>query len=285
MITVAGMPFQQADHWPAGSVEYKIIQEMSKAPVVYAYPSISDLSFEVNMRKSIIQSARALNDSKARFAVFETSRANPQYWYVTHFGGFQQRPDVKPSDAVLDIYKNSSQYAFECATAKLIVYYHAVLNVIGESAFNQWFLAIHLYSWHADPDLGLKAREMENALPGDVVYFKNEEFDPNKPQWRGENAVVLEDGTYYGHGIGIGTAEQIIDQLNKKRKPGANQPAHLTKLVVRPSFTHLANLPFMNRREKYQNAIIQHNQASISYGYYALLQHVVYQKWGSYVNR
>ncbi|WP_203363629.1 protein-glutamine gamma-glutamyltransferase [Bacillus sp. REN10] len=285
MITVAGMPFQQMNNWPAGSVEYKIIQEMSKAPVVYAYSSINHLLFEVNMRKSIIKSARALNDSSARFAVFETSRANPRYWYVTPFGGFQQRQDVRPSDAILDIYKNSSRYAFECATAKVIVYYYAVLNVLGEPVFNQAFPSIHLYSWHADPDLGLKARDLEHVLPGDVVYFKNAEFDPNQSQWRGENAVVLEDGTYYGHGLGIGTAEQIIAELNKKRKPGASQPAYLSKLVVRPSFHHLANLAFINTRGKHPHAVIQHNQASVSYDYYSFLLHAAYQKWGSYVSR
>ena len=60
----------------------------------------------------------------------------------------------------------------------------------------------------ADSELGIKPYYTNYIIPGDVVYFNNPDFDPLTPQWRGENAVVLEDGTYFGHGIGIATAEQ-----------------------------------------------------------------------------
>ena len=59
-------------------------------------------------------------------------------------------------------------------------------------------------------------------LPGDVVYFKNPDFNPYTPEWKGLNAVVLDDGTYFAHGIGIGTAEQFIHILNQMRKPWSN---------------------------------------------------------------
>ena len=89
-----------------------------------------------------------MNQSNVQFAVFKNSHCNPQYWLLTSAGGFLLRHGVKPSDAIQDIYLNSSQYAFECATAMIIIYYHAVLTLIGENLFNQLFQGIYLYSWH-----------------------------------------------------------------------------------------------------------------------------------------
>ena len=84
------------------------------------------------------------------FEIFANARCNPKYWDLTGVGGFQLKPDVRPSDAIQDIYNNSSLYAFECATAKVIIFYHAVLNSIGEELFNQYFKNLYLYSWHFD---------------------------------------------------------------------------------------------------------------------------------------
>ncbi|WP_018392851.1 protein-glutamine gamma-glutamyltransferase [Bacillus sp. 37MA] len=271
MIQLSGMPFQQRGMWPSGSIESIIIQQMNKDTVVYSYRSIGELSFELKLRKNIILSARAMNQSNVRFAVFAKSRCNPQYWYLTNTGGFMLRNGVKPSDAIQDIYRNSSQYAFECATAKVIIYYHAVLNLIGESLFNQLFQNIYLYSWHADPDLGITSNYTGHFLPGDVVYFKNPDFDPQTPQWRGENAVILGDGTYFGHGLGIKTAKQMIHALNRRRKPGTKQSAYLTNVVTRPSFKHLAKLSMSQRGysvHKYQHIVVQHNESSISFDQY-----------------
>ncbi len=271
MIQLSGKPFQQSDMWPSGSIESIIIQQMNEDTVVYSYQSIDELSFELKLRKNIILSARAMNQSNVRFAVFAKSSCNPQYWHLTSTGGFLLLDGVKPSDAIQDIYMNSSQYAFECATAMVIIYYHAVLNLIGESLFNQLFQNIYLYSWHADPDLGLTSNYTDRFLPGDVVYFKNPDFDPQTPQWRGENAVILGDGTYFGHGVGIKTAEQIIHALNRRRKPGTKQSAYLTNVVTRPSFKHLAKLSMSQgvySNHKYQHIVVQHSESSISFDQY-----------------
>ena len=191
---------------------------MHETSIVYSYSSIYDLSFELKLRKNIIMSARAMNESHADFEIFANARCNPQYWNLTNVGGFQLRPDVLPSDAIQDIIKNGSLYAFECATAKVIIYYHAVLNSLGEDVFNQFFKNLYLYSWHFDSDLGIKSFPAENFLPGDVVYFNNPDVNPETSWWRGENAVVLEDGSYFGHGIGIKTNAKIIQTLNKMKK-------------------------------------------------------------------
>lgn len=272
MIQVSGLPFQQIDMWPSGSVERMIIQRMIEDPAVYSYQSIGELSFEVNLRKNIIQSARAMNQSQVRFESFANSRCNPQYWQLTSNGGFILRPGVKPSDAIQDIYKNSSQYAFECATAMVIIYYHAVLNSMGEALFNHYFQNIYLYSWHADSDLGLKPIHIPHYLPGDVIYFENPDFDPQTPYWRGENTVVLGDGTYFGHGLGIKTVEQTIQTLNQARKPGSKQSAYLTNIVGRPSFKHLAKLAMAQTSYSLpkNQYVVHHNESSVPIDRYVL---------------
>ncbi|MFJ5624376.1 protein-glutamine gamma-glutamyltransferase [Peribacillus loiseleuriae] len=281
MIQLSGMHSQQSGMWPSGSMESVIIQQMQETPVVYSYQSIDELSFELKLRKNIIVSARAMNQGYAEFEIFANSYCNPQYWHLTNTGGFQLRHDVIPSDAIQDIYKNSSLYAFECATATVIIYYHAVLNSMDEHVFNQLFQNLYLYSWHVDPDLGIQSIHTDHFLPGDIVYFNNPDFDPETSWWRGENAVVLGDGTYFGHGLGMGTAEQMFQALNKERKPGSSQLAYLMNSVIRPSFKHLAKFSMLPRgytAYKIQHVVIHHNENSISYDRYLFYLNKVYNQ-------
>ena len=266
MIQLSGMPFQQGDLWSSGSIEHMIIQRMMEDTVVYSYPSMDELSFELKLRKNIIVSAKALSQSNVQFERFLNSRCNPQYWHFTSTGGFLLLHGVKPSEAIKDIYMNGTQYAFECATAMLIIYYHAVLNILGESLFNQYFHNIYLYGWFADLDLGINVTYTTHFLPGDVVYFENPDFDPVTPYWRGENAVVLEDDDmYFGHGVGIMTAEEMIHVLNQVRKPRTNQSAYLTNVVARPSYNYLeklskSQLGYLVHKNQY---IVHHNESSV----------------------
>ncbi|MEE6450765.1 protein-glutamine gamma-glutamyltransferase [Gottfriedia acidiceleris] len=265
------MPIQQIDKESSDS-NRGIIQQTSEARTVNDFRSIAE--FEGMLRNNIVLSARAMSQSRVRFAVFERSYCNPMYWQLMRTGGFLLRPGVRPSDAINDIFLNSSYYAFECATAMVIINYHAVLNLIGENLFNQIFQNIYLYGWHADPDLGIGAQYSDRILPGDIVYFNNPEFNPLTPEWRGENAVVLGDGTYFGHGLGILTAEQMIFALNKMRWPGAFRSAYLTNSVTRPNFKHLAESSNWQRdhsNNKYKNIVVHHNESSISFDHYMYL--------------
>ena len=129
--------------------------------------------------------------------------------------------------------------------------------------------------------LGIQLIHTEYFLPGDVVYFNNPDVSPKNSWWRGENAVVLEDGTFFGHGLGIGTAKQIIQGLNKTRKPGSNRSAYLTNLVARPSFEHLARVSMLPRdcpAYKVPYVAIHHNESSISYERYLFYLNKVYNQ-------
>jgi protein-glutamine gamma-glutamyltransferase len=229
--------------YPQGSIERKIINKMLSSSATYRYDSLYQLEFELNLRKNIINAAIELHKSKFSFETFRESRCNTDYWTRTNEGGFQLKQGVLPSDAIRDIYINSSKYGTECATAMVIVFYKALLNIFPQKLFNTMFANIHLMNWaYIDRDLGIGLyRNEADYFPGDCRYFKNPDVNPKTPEWQGENVIDLGNSTYYGHGIGIGTADEIINALNKNRKAGATESAYLLNSATRPNFKYLAD--------------------------------------------
>ncbi|MBM6617845.1 protein-glutamine gamma-glutamyltransferase [Bacillus suaedaesalsae] len=234
MIQVAGMPFQPID-MNVGSMEEEILKKMSESQLLYSFTSNRDLLFDLTLRRNIIDSANEMNNSKAAFTTFQYSQCNVTYWNLTNTGGFLLKPYVRPSEAIMDINQNSSLYAFECATACMIVFYQAVLKSIGVLHFDSLFQNMYLYSWNGDADLGINTSHANHFLPGDVVYFDNPDFHPNTPWYRGVNAVAMSNGKFFGHGFGILTAEELLSFLNSFRLPASLRPAYLTSLVTKIS--------------------------------------------------
>jgi protein-glutamine gamma-glutamyltransferase len=244
MIEIAGKAFDQgtiSSPYPPDSIERRTLEQLSKSQEVYRYDTVEQLKFEMKLRGSIVNAAKELNDSNLAFKVFRKSKANQDFWRRTSEGGFQLQSGMKPSDAINDIYKNSSQYGTECSTAMVIVYYKALLDVLPEPLFNKLFPDIYLMNWtHLDPDLGIVTVDKPaERLPGDGLYFKNPDVDPAHPEWQGENVFDLGGGRYYGHGIGIATADKIIHALNNAREEGADTSAYLMDTAERPNFKAL----------------------------------------------
>lgn len=268
MIQVAGRPFSEENAMDFGSVGHVILQQMLDSPELFVYRSMNELRFEINMRIHILDSAKEMNVSQVTFTTFEHAQCNPAYWTLSHAGGFLLRNDVRPSEAILDIYRNSSLYAFECATAIIIIYYQAILKSIGSQRFNSIFQNLYLYSWHTEPSLELNTFYSSNRfLPGDIVYFNNPDFHPQTPWYRGENAVVMSDGTFFGHGFGILTAEEMIQFLNTQRSPGSMQSAYLANLITRISSQTMHMLLTLQRGHTFYrraNKVVHHNLCSIS---------------------
>jgi protein-glutamine gamma-glutamyltransferase len=233
-------PNELYQQWSLTGMEKAIIEAKSASAKTYDYASQHELQFELSLRKEIVSSANALYRSGASFATFAESRCNDHYWELSRVGGFKLKEGVKPVDGINDIYTNGSKYAFECAVAMIIVYYKAVLESLNEEAFNKLFNRLYLFSWNYDEDLSLSSYKPADVFPGDVRYFKNPDVDPKTPEWQGENVVDLGNGMYYGHGIGIKNAAQMIKALNKNRKPGAAQSAFLMDQVTRPDFKRIA---------------------------------------------
>lgn len=271
MIQIAGRAFQLNESWQLGDIEKTIIEYMQNDPAPYSYSSVNEFLFEIQVRANIIKSAKEMDQGESDFTVFESARCNPRYWQRTSQGGFMLRSDVEPATAIQDIYRNSSLYGFECATACVIIYYHAILRSIGAKLFNMLFQNLYLYSWHTDADLGLITFYSNHYLPGDVVYFKNPDFHPQTPWFRGLNAVVLEDGKFFGHGFSIMAGDEIIKFLNEKRTPNSQNAAYLSNLLSRPSFNYLAKVTSWqtsNRSTKIQRPVLHHNKSSIPFVQY-----------------
>ncbi|GIP38140.1 hypothetical protein J31TS4_14200 [Paenibacillus sp. J31TS4] len=241
MIVISGsQPFD-----PAGlpEEELSLYRLKDQSPVRYQYSSVGELRFELGMRAAIQQAARDLNASGAAFATFRTSRCNPAYWERTPEGAFRLRSDVTPADGIRDIFRNGHLYAFECATAMVICLYRGALAQMGDEAFNRHFADLELYDWHYDSDLRLTTLpERKEAYPGDILYFVNPDVSPATPWWQGENGILLDADLYYGHGVGIKSAQGIIDSLNKHRRPNSSQSAYLKDQVSFPDYTYLYGL-------------------------------------------
>lgn len=248
MIIISGNPVQpeqfSADY-AADTIERKMINQLTASSEKYSYDSINQLKFEIRMRREIIDSSYELNNSDMGFAIFRKSKCNPEFWDRESDGGFVLKAGVKPSDAVRDIFVNSSKYATECATAMMIIYYKALLDIYPEALFNKTFPSIELMNWHHINrllrEVGLMKKQ-NDYIPGDRRYFVNPDVDPLTPQWQGENVIDLDGKKYYGHGIGIADAERIIKALNNNRSEGADESAYLKDTAGRPNFVRLADI-------------------------------------------
>lgn len=247
MIVVAGMPIPA--HVPGlaglGGTERHVFDAKYRSPQVYSYPAMEDLQFELAARSRIADAAVALERGGADFENFKDSYANSRYWDRTGQGGFMLKRGVAPADAINDIFYNGRLYGFECAMAVIIVLYKGILDVIGAGPFNRLFGGLYLYSWEHDSDLRLITREnVPETFIGDVLYARNPDFDPKTPEWQGENLIKLGDDRYFGHGIGIGSAQYFIQSLNNNRRPGSNRSAYLMDQATYPDYPAVRRLAF-----------------------------------------
>ncbi len=247
MTIIAGntaLPNNFINQYPSNSVERKVIDILSSSNQVYRYESINQLKLELELRANVVSASRELFYSGLAFRTFRNSVCNPAYWNRNADGGFSSKDGVPSSEAIRDIFRNGSRYGTECATAIVIVYFKAVLNVFPHEVFNRIFPRVHLMNWQQlDNDLRIGYfRNPIDYLPGDCRYVRNPDVNPLTPEWQGENAIDLGNGFYYGHGIGIKTVDAIIAALNNNRRPGSTESAYLTDSVNRLGFMHLASL-------------------------------------------
>lgn len=223
MISIMGMyvgelPFQLS------AKQAEIFRYLKENSEMFRYDSIAQLQFELVLRENLIKSALALNDSEVEFSIFSTSKFNPTYWTKQN-RGYLLKPNVPASTAIRDIFQNGKEYGFECSTAIVVLFYHAVLESINERDFNQLFQRLFIWDWSYDEDLKIETRVGNDFIPGDVMYFYNPDF--YNPVWIGENVVFLGDDEFFGHGIGKATEGEMIKALNSLRKPNATREAHL----------------------------------------------------------
>ena len=222
-------------------MEYRqdVYLALENSPSIHQYDTVHELLFELLLRENIIKAAHLLHGSQVQFEPFKTSRFNPFIWQKTK-NGYLLNPNVLPSHAINDVFINSREYAFECTTAIVIIFYKAVLDSIPISSFNSLFQGLLVWDWHHDRDLGISSKSGSDFIPGDAVYFYNPEFD--RPVWTGENAIYLGGNYYFGHGVGIQTEVGMIHALNTLRKKNAVLSAYLISQHSRVNMKYLEKI-------------------------------------------
>lgn len=250
MILVAGSNTFALNPLMLSEQERRMLLVKQNSRVVYRYPSEDALVFELKMRTHIVEAAKALYAGGANFATFARSRCNEWYWTRTENGGFLLNRGVRPSDGINDIFINGRLYGFECAGAIIIILYKAVLDTVGEAVFDAYFQNLFLRDWQSDRDLRLiTTYNKYEVYPGDVLYFKNPDYDPETPEWQGENVVMVDDNLFFGHGIGIEWGQDIVAALNRMRWVGSIRSAYLQNLVVSPDFEYFRSLSMRDAQQ------------------------------------
>ncbi len=216
------------------STENRIVAALKSSPTKYQYSDLRELQLELKLRKNIITASKEMNDGDAQFASFEHSYFNPTYWIKTR-KGYLLKEGKSPSEAIEDVFINSSQYAFQCVTSIVLIYYKTILDSIKKEYFNELFSSLLVWDHNYDKDLAMVTYEGMDYIPGDVYYFYNPDFED--PIWMGENAVFLEEDQYFGHGIGILTHDKMVETINTLRKKDAQKSAYLLNQVTRLRFS------------------------------------------------
>jgi protein-glutamine gamma-glutamyltransferase len=230
MITVGQKPIKLDEiiaDYPSGSVEQSVLKLMDESDRTFDFDSISDLSFELKLRREIVNAAKELARSGLGFRVFRESYANKKYWDRRRDGGFALKSGVKASEGIRDIFENGDLYATECATAMMMIYYKALLAVFPEDAFNKMFPTIVLMNWHEIPyalrEVGYL--NMRGFFPGDRRYFKNPS-NPATPEWQGKTSFPWATG-YTTATASVHIRKTPLSKLSTATAGGRHRSAYL----------------------------------------------------------
>ena len=85
----------------------------------------------------------------------------------------------KPSEALRDIFSNGKAYSFECATAMMVIYHKAILDHIGDEAFDRLFSEprnLKFFRWQVEDsdftEVKRLAHRPSKLMPGSHYYYK-----------------------------------------------------------------------------------------------------------------
>ena len=211
-----------------------------KSVVTRVSQSLAD---QTRVSKAMVDASEKMNSAGVPFAITTNHKANADFWTVGVGGTLELKPGVKPSEALEDIAQNPSKYGYECATGLVVVYYQAILDLIGPEDFDRIASDLILGPWqmedslaslmvnrHPKPGQGTETDLGDHTLvPGNYYYFRNWDVtdEARARGWQGENVIYLGEGRFYGHGIGLGDADMFVGKLSSEMKPGGKTPSLL----------------------------------------------------------
>jgi hypothetical protein len=198
-------------------------------------------SEEIAFRARVVHAAKDLAASGASFAGDAAGdKVNQDLWTMGFGGRMQVRKFLadgtlgRPSAALRDIFSNGRAYGFECATAMMVIYHKAMLDHVGDDAFDAMFTEprnLAFFRWSIEDDDFVDVKRLAHKpmplQPGTHYYYSNPDASPENSAFGGENVLYLGDGQFYAHGI-VGdsgtylvTEKDIVDTLSALRRPGA----------------------------------------------------------------
>lgn len=198
---------------------------------------------------ALVSAAEEMAGAKHDFAIVESQNFNSPLWKPMGGGTFAVAENVRPSDAVRDIFQNPHSYKFECATAIMIVHYKAMLELLGPKDFDEACKNLKIGAWEREDTLDANweqeggsnlvatTESKKKVHAGDYTYFKN--FDVSERGehggWAGENVIALGANAngvqmFYAHPFGIVSGEEIVKHLNEYRKEGSQREAKQVQL-------------------------------------------------------
>ncbi len=222
-----------------------LVYKNSKGKVVKT--TLGETRFEQGqLQLAIVKAAKDFWNAGVDFSgKWNTDRVNDQFWWKNYSGKMGVRMGQSPSEAITDIFKHGDKYAFECATATMVILHKAILDVVGPKDFDAKFDHFKLFRWQikdADFLAAEKVGQLPGYQPGDHTYFKNPQFDPSNSAFQGENVIYLGDGQYFGHGIGLVSEQELVNDLNDLRAPNATKSAYRDNFELRLNAKKLAKL-------------------------------------------
>lgn len=195
---------------------------------------------------ALVNACEEMDRARHRFSSFAEQSFSGAMWMPREGERttFQVKPGVKPSVAVQHICAHPDEYRFECATAIVIVYYKAILELIGPEDFDRAYPELKIGPWNYDsklePHIRLTGSSRTEAAAtaraslqvGDYTFIRNWDVtrEARAGGWQGENVIYLGNGRFYGHPFGIATDAEIIEFLNERRMPGSTRSASLSEV-------------------------------------------------------
>lgn len=198
------------------------------------------LADRVKINGAIVNACELLAKANHKYSTLPFQSFNREMWQGTGVAGlgsvggvFKLKDGVKPSDAVNDIFNNPKKYKFECATALVIAYHKAILDLIGPKDFDANFKDLKMGPWKYSDTFKQYWGTVNSGKPfqvGQYGYIKNSQVDAISwcKGWQGENVISLGGDKYYGHMYGITTGQKMIEAMNKHRNVWAKHSAAMT---------------------------------------------------------
>ncbi|MDP2339955.1 MAG: hypothetical protein Q8O67_03270 [Deltaproteobacteria bacterium] len=198
-------------------------------------------SEDIAFRAHVVKAAKDLAASGASFSgAAGSDKVNKDFWTMGFGGRMQVRkwmPDGsigKPSTALRDLFQQGNKYGFECATAMMVIYHKAILDHVGDAAFDKMFSEpknLAFFRWEIEDQDYVDVKKLVHKpmplSPGSHYYYENPAASTENSAFGGENVMYLGDGQFYAHGI-IGasgsylvTEKEIVATLSSLREAGA----------------------------------------------------------------